>query len=91
MSSTAKYRLELDEGDRQLVLMALAHLAVERPGWEHWCENVAGPIDAKDEAGGPKLMREFAKMHREAPFDVRIEAAVSARIAAELERRRENA
>ena len=85
------YTLELTDSDRQVVLMALAHLMVERPGWDSWIEGIARPIDEKDTNGGPKLLREFAKMHQEAPFDVRIEAAVKAGIAVGLERRRENA
>jgi hypothetical protein len=26
--------IEIDEGQRQMILLALAHLAVERPGWK---------------------------------------------------------
>lgn len=39
-------RLVFDEdGDRQLVLMALAHLAVERPGFDYALNKIAMNID----------------------------------------------
>lgn len=37
--------LKLDEHDRQLVILALATLAYERPGWDQACRNVVDPID----------------------------------------------
>jgi hypothetical protein len=29
------------ESDRQMIVLALAHLAVERPGWLHTCRDMA--------------------------------------------------
>jgi len=44
-----EHRLELDEGERQAVLLALAHLSVERPGWDDMLNRIAVRIDnAKD-------------------------------------------
>jgi hypothetical protein len=40
-----RYSLPLDESQRQLVLMALAHLAAERPGFETALAAIATPID----------------------------------------------
>lgn len=37
--------VELDEGQRQLVLMALAALAVERPGWDMALSEIAAKMD----------------------------------------------
>lgn len=37
--------LELTEADRQLVLMALAHLAVEKPGFDYTLNLIALRID----------------------------------------------
>lgn len=37
--------LVLDEADRQMVLLALAHLSVARPGWEHALHLLALQID----------------------------------------------
>ena len=40
--------LKLDEGERQVVLLALAHLANERPGWDDMLNRVALRIDNED-------------------------------------------
>jgi len=37
--------LALEESERQAVLMALAHLAVERPGWDYMLNRIALRID----------------------------------------------
>lgn len=37
----------LDEGQRQAVVMALAHLAVERPGWDMMLEEIAAKMDTR--------------------------------------------
>jgi len=39
------HTLDLDEGERQALLMALAHLAVERQGWDDMLNRVAVRID----------------------------------------------
>ena len=39
--------LQLDESQRQAVLMALAHLAVERPGWDVMLEEIAAKMDTR--------------------------------------------
>ncbi len=36
-----RHRIEIDESQRQLILLALAHLAEERPGWENAIEITA--------------------------------------------------
>jgi hypothetical protein len=38
--------LPLDEGERQMMLMALAHLAIERPGWDDALNRLACRIDS---------------------------------------------
>jgi hypothetical protein len=38
-------RLELEEGERQMLVMALAHLSVERPGWDDALNRIAVRID----------------------------------------------
>ncbi len=50
--------LNLDESERQLVLMALAHLAIERPGWDAALKLIAVKCD---NAGAP-LYRKFKEM-----------------------------
>jgi hypothetical protein len=41
--------LRLDEADRQLVLIALAHLSIERPGWDNALNRIAVEIDQASE------------------------------------------
>jgi len=42
---TVLHTLELEEGERQALLLALAHLSVERPGWDHMLNEIARRID----------------------------------------------
>lgn len=51
--------LQLDESERQLLLMALAHLSIERPGFDHALTAIAQRIDNP----GPQLFNEFKKLH----------------------------
>lgn len=37
--------IEIDEGQRQMVLLALAHLSVERPGWNTALREIATKMD----------------------------------------------
>ncbi len=45
MINMGPHNIELDEGQRQMLLLALAHLAVERPGWTTAIKEVAGKMD----------------------------------------------
>ena len=37
--------VELDESQRQATVLALAHLAVQRPGWEAFLREIAAKLD----------------------------------------------
>jgi hypothetical protein len=37
--------VEIDEGERQLILLALAQLSVARPGWDHALNKIACKMD----------------------------------------------
>jgi hypothetical protein len=37
--------VEIGEEERQMVLLALAHLSIERPGWDHALNEIALLID----------------------------------------------
>lgn len=54
-----------DEGDRQLVLMALAHLSVERPGFDDALNRIALKIDNNNE-GRAEMFDGFRDLHRRA-------------------------
>jgi len=66
--------LKLEEGERQMVLMALAHLAVERPGWDHALSGIATRID-NIQAGRPVLFDSFKEMK---PKGIVVESPVQA-------------
>lgn len=61
------FKLDLDESERQMLLMALAHLAVERPGCDYPLGLIASRIDEMTEAG-PKLYNEFKHLHAPTHF-----------------------
>lgn len=46
--------LELTESDRQMLLLALAHLSLERPGWDYALNALALQVD--NERDGRALM-----------------------------------
>lgn len=53
----ASLTIELNEGQRQLLLLALAHLAVARPGWNYACHEIA--LKANAAAGPQSLFERF--------------------------------
>ena len=46
---------EIDESDRQVILLAIAHLAVQRPGWNTYLKTVALKFK------GEEMFEEFKK------------------------------
>ena len=50
----------LEESGRQLVLMALAHLSLERPGWDAALKEVA------EQMKGGRMYEQFKDLHRDA-------------------------
>jgi hypothetical protein len=57
--------VHLDEGQRQMVLLALAKLAIERPGFMYALEEIARPMDNIDADNRPELFHQFHKLHSE--------------------------
>lgn len=55
--------LTMQEGERQAVLMALSHLAQERPGWDDLLSSLALQIDNKLPNGRPQMFDLFKNMH----------------------------
>lgn len=49
------------ESDRQMIVLALAHLAVERPGWETTLRAMAA-----ERFGAESMFDDFRKLHKEA-------------------------
>ena len=54
-------QIEVDEGQRQMILLALAHLSVERPGWDHALNEIARKMDRINE-GRARLYDQFRKL-----------------------------
>ncbi len=51
--------ITIDEMDRQATLMALAHLAVERPGWDYFLGKIAAKMDNE----GCPMYEKFKSIH----------------------------
>ncbi len=58
-----KHIMRLDEGERQMMLMALAHLAVERPGWDDALQRLAMQLD-NEHRGRPQIYDEFRTLRQ---------------------------
>ncbi len=54
--------VEIDEGQRQLVLMALARLSVERPGFDTALNEIALKIDNRSTIGRGVLYDQFREL-----------------------------
>jgi hypothetical protein len=62
-------QLTLEEEERQLVLLAIAHLAVNRPGWDYVLANIALKMDNKKGNGRPEMFDEFKALYRHSTPD----------------------
>lgn len=58
------HAFRIDESQRQATLLALGHLAVERPGWDFMLSEIALRMDNTVE-GRPELFDKFRQMHAE--------------------------
>jgi hypothetical protein len=63
-----KYAVTIDEGQRQLLLLALAKLSIEGPGW-HWTLG-----ELAEEFSGRALFEQFRKIHNASNVDALIVA-----------------
>lgn len=58
-----EHTITLDESERQVLLLALAHLAVERPGWDHMLTQIAKRMDNQLPNGRPQMYEDFKRFH----------------------------
>jgi hypothetical protein len=58
-----QHTLTLDESQRQFVLLALAHLAIERPGWDDMISVVVAEMDTALPNGRFQMYEEFKRTH----------------------------
>ena len=54
-----EYTVQINEGDRQLLLFALAKLQKERPGWDYAIETVAAKFP-----NGKAMLADFLNIRR---------------------------
>ncbi|MDB6022975.1 MAG: hypothetical protein JWQ04_2832 [Pedosphaera sp.] len=57
------HTIVLDERQRQAVLLALAHLAVERPGWDYMLTQIALLMDNRLPGDRPQMFEDFKRFH----------------------------
>lgn len=62
MPVPSEHELKIDEGERQMVLLALAELALSRPGWDHALSLIAKQIDNLGPTG-PQLYSELKRLN----------------------------
>lgn len=60
------HKLEIDEGQRQLILCALAEMAYDRPGWIHTLEEIAKKMDNVTPDGKAEMFDAFLSIHTDA-------------------------
>jgi hypothetical protein len=53
-----KHVMVVEEGERQAILLALAHLSIERPGWEVMLREIAMKMD-NEVQGKPQMFEHF--------------------------------
>jgi len=75
MASLSGVMLHLDEGQRQLVLLALAKLSIERPGWLDAIEEIARPMD-NDNDGKPELLHNFRTLHADSTLPIALDESI---------------
>lgn len=63
MCSMKEHTITVDEAQRQMMLMALAHLSVERPGWDSALAEIAGKMDNAGQEG-PEMYEQFKRFRR---------------------------
>jgi hypothetical protein len=53
------HTITLEESQRQAILLAMAHLALARPGWDYMLTEIALGMDNKRPDGKPQMFTEF--------------------------------
>lgn len=56
-------QVSLYEGQRQMIIIALAELSIDRPGWTNALEEIAMLMDNKDENGYAEMFEKLRQNH----------------------------
>jgi hypothetical protein len=59
------HTITIEEGDRQAILLAIAHLSIERPGWEKMLIAIALKMDNRQPDGRPQMFDEFRSIEQQ--------------------------
>jgi hypothetical protein len=62
---TDEHVLKIDECQRQMLILALAKLSIERPGWNYALAKIAVKIDNIRPDGGCEMYEKFKSMDNE--------------------------
>lgn len=54
--------INIQEEERQMILIALAHLAIERPGWNDALSRIALKMDNQLPDGRPEMFEKFKEL-----------------------------
>ena len=57
------HAISIDEGQRQLILLALATLALERPGFDYALAEIAKLMDNPTSDGKPEMYEDFKRLN----------------------------
>lgn len=63
IASNQIHQVSLEEGQRQMIIIALAELSIDRPGWTNDLEEIALLMDNKDENGYAKMFEKLRQNH----------------------------
>lgn len=55
--------IEISEEQRQLIILALARLSMERPGWFFMCERTALQMDKRKPDGSAQMFEELRQIY----------------------------
>lgn len=57
------HTITVGEEERQAMIIALAHLALERPGWDGFLSGIALKMDNRTGDDKPEMFEEFKRLH----------------------------
>jgi hypothetical protein len=63
IASNQIHQVNLEEGQRQMIIIALAELSIDRPGWTNALEKIALLMDNKDENGYAEMFEKLRQNH----------------------------
>jgi hypothetical protein len=72
------HTITIEEEQRQVILLAIAHLALARPGWDYMLTEIALRMDNKGPDGKPQMFSEFKSIETQNLDQGKIQNALAA-------------